>query len=394
VNCLVTVLVVYLQTIALASQCAQVSLKASGSSLTFLDPLINFMAMFRPDCVMRSDFTASFVWKLITPLLVAAFFFLMYCCSLILKVLQPTLGMDKHIMFSTYGGVFTVFNIGIATQAFSLLQCYAHPNGLFSLRSAADVLCGSTVWTGALAIAIPAILLFVVGYCLVVSWACFRAPSLFHVEQYRKQWKFLFIKFRPSVWWWSIALFGKSLGLSLTLVLFTESAGQLIWVVVLMLIYSLASTHMLPWRSYCVTIEDFVFNGFAVWFASILCNASPPPGLPMVVAASPIAITAGFIAVLVFRNKNAKGCGFDSELQRFIDSFRSMNLDASSQSSMQQLPFLDQFYIKSAHAIFVRELIGTPQSGMLQRLSSKTPSQKGSDIKQHGVASFPSVVDV
>merc|ERR1712050_403466 len=117
------------------------------------------------------------------------------------------MGMDRDVLWSSYGGVFTCFNVGIMTQALSLLQCYPHPNSKWSLRASADVLCGEVLWVSLLSVAIPAILVFVIGYCVAISFACAVAPKRFHQINFRKRWKFLFVKFRPSVWWWSLIMF-------------------------------------------------------------------------------------------------------------------------------------------------------------------------------------------
>merc|ERR1711862_621354 len=109
-----------------------------------------------------------------------------------------------------------------------------------------------------------------VGYCATISWAIFRAPTRFFQESFRNRWKFLFVKFRPSIWWWSLILFAKSLSLSLTMVLFTDGAGQMAWLACTMLLYTSISSAIFSWRTFLVVIEDVVVNTVFVFLLLVL----------------------------------------------------------------------------------------------------------------------------
>lgn len=282
--------------------------------------------------------------------------------------------MNPNILFSVYGGVFTCFNIGIASQAFSLMQCYDHPNGKRSLLSAPDVLCGSEVWQSLLGGAIPAIALFVVGYCCIISWAIREAPRAFHNQEFRQRWKFLFVKFRPSMWWWSLILFVKSLALSLTTVFFTISATQFVWLGFVMTSYTIFACALLPWRSLAVSVADSACHGIIVITFFELISQAPLGVLPTLTSVLPLAIVACLIAVLLQQQKSAAATR-NTMLEKICN--QTIILDAGSVSQLAVLPMLDIYTLQLAQGILAREIGGEMQSGSLQRLSSTTPGAKG-----------------
>jgi len=394
VNSIFTVAIMYAQTLSLANNLQTGTSAASRSyteGMAWVDVFIDLMSLFRPSCFIGGDFSFAFVSKIVAPVVVAFFFASMKVGSMLIATAAPAAAMDSDILISVYGAVFTCFNIGIAMQSFSLMQCYGHPNGKTSLRSSPDVLCGSDTWTSLLVVAIPAILIFVVGYCVIISWAIARAPSRVHFPVFRTRWKFLFVKFRPSFWWWSLSLFGKSIALSVTSVLFQNSNVQSVWICCVMLIYVFVTSIFLPWRNIVVAAEDVISNFLLVATLACLMSKAPVFPLELILALLPMVQIPILIVLVHYRSRHSDDPRRRAEkLERLFEKFNSWSMGPEAYQSLATLPFLDRFTLELAGAIVAREVGGEMLSGSLQRISSKTPGQTSSAKK----AGDSRVVDV
>merc|ERR1711933_32606 len=60
-------------------------------------------------------------------------------------------------------------------------------------------------------------------------------------------------------------------------------------------------------------------------------------------------------------------------ISNMLQAFSTCPTDDEGLRSTAMLPYVDVFYLRAAHSIIVRELIGVREAGTLQRLSSKTP---------------------
>lgn len=186
--------------------------------------------------------------------------------------------MDGNIIFSVYGSLFNTFFIGIAQQTFSLFQCYKHPNGKMSLRSRPSVICHTDEWRSMLAVALVSVLLFCGSSLAVFAWAIIVAPRRFADERFRQRWKFLFIRFRPTRWWWGLLMLFKGVWLSLTTVIFLYSTGQLAWLSSCLTWYLLASFVFLPWRSLAVSVLDIGMHANLLFEFFLLPFLAVPDG--------------------------------------------------------------------------------------------------------------------
>jgi hypothetical protein len=168
--------------------------------------------------------------------------------------------MDFDMTQNCYWAVFNTFFIGIAQQTFTLFQCYKHPNGEKSLRSQANVLCSSDEWNSLVVVAIVAVVIFCGGFLVLNAYVCYVAPNRFAEPGFRKRWKFLFIKFRPSAWWWGMVLLIKGIWVNLPTVVFDYGAAQILWLQGAVLAYMVVSFAISPWRTYLVAILDIMMH--------------------------------------------------------------------------------------------------------------------------------------
>jgi hypothetical protein len=110
------------------------------------------------------------------------------------------------------------------------------------------VLRDSDEWSNLLVIGICAITIECVGVVCVFLFVIKRAPTHFKFEYFQKRWKFLFIKYRPDVYWWGVPYLIRGVLMNLGLVMFVKGARQLFWIYFTMMVYVCGLTYTFPWR--------------------------------------------------------------------------------------------------------------------------------------------------
>eukprot|EP00440_Ansanella_granifera_P025675 gb/GFBE01027882.1/.p1 GENE.gb/GFBE01027882.1/~~gb/GFBE01027882.1/.p1 ORF type:complete len:1137 (+),score=138.99 gb/GFBE01027882.1/:1-3411(+) len=247
---------VFVQTVAVILAVFPSVPDAIAGSLNLASGTADVTSLLRLDCAGPQDFQTMFVLKLSLPNLIGLVFFFTWAVSQLL----PKLAMEKNVVFGSYGGIIKTFFITIATLCFSLLQCYEHPNGEFSMRSDAQILRFSDEWNSLVAFAAVAILVNCLGVVALFTWAMCRAPAQFRSVAFRRRWKFLLMKMRPSVHWWMLTILIKGLWLALTSVVFETVMYQSLWLMCGLLIYFTGGFILMPWRNLFVAVMDTVFH--------------------------------------------------------------------------------------------------------------------------------------
>jgi len=152
----------------------------------------------------------------------------------------------------------------------SLWHCYEHPDGTSSsMYDAPHILCGSASWRDLVAMAIVACLIFCVGFLALVCYAVYVAPIQMASAAFRTRWRFLFVRFRPSTWWWGMLLMIRGLWFCLSTTIFDMGFRQLLWVQVMLVTYVLSCCGMLPWRSMAVSALDICTHMALIMLCSI-----------------------------------------------------------------------------------------------------------------------------
>lgn len=288
---LVFFIIVYAQTIGLISQ---LNLKfPSIVAVTWeVSHMFNSGIQFlRPECSgggSYSNFEVQFIIRTLAPCFVVGMFAFTWLLSrLIARMLGPGSaesaskgnaisgqgrklmqgirnGMDKYATINAVGTVMYTFSIAVLAIAFDLFKCYSHPNGLSSLFVSPDVLCGESTWTHLLAIGILAILFYCILTYAFFWWIVWVAPVRFGSPIFRRTWKFLLVKWRPSVWWWGQIFLLKGILLNLTLVMFKSGAVQLVWVTLVLMCYNVGVMVAIPWRHTASQIMEVITTTFLI----------------------------------------------------------------------------------------------------------------------------------
>lgn len=208
--------------------------------------------LFHIECAGPQDYSTRFNMKLFIPQILAVIMFLSWCISL----LVPGIMMDKNIVFGSLGGLLKTFFVTIATLCFSLFQVYPHPNGKASMVSASQMVQNSDEWMALVPTSIVSVVLNCLGYLAVISYAMYVAPKHFHKVGFRRRWKFMIMKMRPSLHWWMILVLLRAFLLALTAVLFKSVVHQMIWICISLIVYFGGSYALMPWRSVFVSLYD------------------------------------------------------------------------------------------------------------------------------------------
>lgn len=341
---------------------------------TILDQTSEVTALFPLACAGPQDFTARFILNLLVPTFLGILFFLTAKASLLI----PMVAMDGDIVSACYGGVIKTFFISICTLCCSLFQCYPHPNGEWSMKSAPSMLRGSDEWNFLVGFAVVALLVNCVGVLVVFSWAMWKAPFCFHQVRFRRRWKFLFAKLRTAVYWWMLPMLIKGLLLALTSVIFERAINQSLWVSTIILTYLLASFGLLPWRNIVVSTLDVIYH--VVLLAGCLCT-------PVLVtwtaeerqfasgffaaaaAATFFCVAAGYAAVLSMvrgpvKKKNEERC--QSLAERMVRVCANLSEPRLLAEMMATIPGYENMILQQTHDILSCEFLATKRFYRLQ----------------------------
>merc|ERR1719379_738752 len=88
------------------------------------------------------------------------------------------------------------------------------PNDRLSLTSDLSVVCFESTWNSMMVVGIAAVLLYCVLYSAALVRTIIMAPKMFHDVTFQRLWKFVFIKFRPDVYWWSLPLLLRAIAVN------------------------------------------------------------------------------------------------------------------------------------------------------------------------------------
>mmetsp|Transcript_133807 Transcript_133807/g.245350 ORF Transcript_133807/g.245350 Transcript_133807/m.245350 type:complete len:355 (+) Transcript_133807:2-1066(+) len=123
-----------------------------------------------------------------------------------------------------------------------------------------------------LGIAIVACLLYVIGFGVLIVWVLTSAIMSFKDPVFQMRWKFLLIKYRPTVWWWSLAFLAKQFLLNLSAVIFSDPMAQYFSILTVTIAYVALVTFYMPYRHLIVNAVE-LFTGISIIYAACVLIA-------------------------------------------------------------------------------------------------------------------------
>jgi len=238
--------------------------------------------VFRPQCAGLSDFRSSITVKILGPAVLILLFTLTWAASQAVSKAfhQPALAMEKNRLLNVFFSLILTFFGGISAMAFSLFKCSPNPNNIKTLLADRAVNCYEEDWNGMLVLGVAGIVVWCIGFGLLFTWAVVVSPKRFSEPDFQMRWKFLFIKYRPDVHWWSIVFVIKAILLNFGFLIMETGIGQIFWVMTILMAYICLAIIWTPWRHLSVNLLDiwahlclWLVTSTMIWFAS----ASMPP---------------------------------------------------------------------------------------------------------------------
>lgn len=366
-------ILVFCQTAFAILTCFPSMPSALSESLGWTGQSTQVTSLVHMDCLGPDSFYIRFIMKLVAPDAVGVAIVLTWIAFRLVKV-----NMDKSMLASVYGGIFKTFFITVAQLCFSLFQVYKHPNGKYSMITDPDVLQFSDVWNDLVKAAVVGIIVNCLGFLAISTYAMIVAPKYFSNPEFRKRWKFLISKMRPSAHWWMLVTLIKAIWLSLVSVLFTKTMHQCMFLCLGILMYFTGTFILLPWRSTTVAVMDvymhaqllslFLLTPFLADFGAEEKNQAANIYLAFVLLAaigSALAVLA--LGISKLPQVQAREKRKSQELaNKLVDIFGKMDRPRLLADMQANIPPFDIVVLNEAARLVKTEVFAIRQPGRLQ----------------------------
>lgn len=214
------------------------------------------------DCLAPLGVTTRYFVRTIVPIICIASLGGMWAITQFLPSQFRKYRMDGNLTFNTSGMLLQILFISTSMAVFLPFVCYDHPtDGESSIVAFNSILCGEDPRHGSLqAIAITALLLFPIPFFAAACMMTYAAAERTRTDPaFILRWKFLFVRFRPTLYYWSIPFLMRNFGFGITPVI---ARGNTLLSLVLMLIIAVlalvAQCIMMPWHVNIVNCLDIV----------------------------------------------------------------------------------------------------------------------------------------
>lgn len=216
-------------------------------------------------CIAGTDATTRYLLSALIFPAAVAWLGLCYGASRLLSERHHWIGPK---VCSTMGAFLQMGFSTMAATSLAPMMCYKHPNGLRSLLKYPDVICGSGEHTAMLAIGWTLLIVFVLGFVALCTFAVIRVPQWSSERNHKLvgACRFLIFRFRLDSWWFGVPLLLRGPLLSLPVVLATDYPPvQILMIAMLLTSFLVLQMITWPWKvpmlnltdctvSFCVTL--------------------------------------------------------------------------------------------------------------------------------------------
>jgi hypothetical protein len=207
------------------------------------------MSIFKPQCAGFAKFTDTMYVSVFGPVIMAALFGVTFIGThAASKFSGKSVAMNADRTLNIYLSVFLTFFAGIAAMCMTIFKCHNNPSGKKTLLRDESVVCFEDEWNSLVGLAVVSIIIYIIGFGAMCSYIIAVAPRRFTEVRFQRRWKFLFIKYRPDVWWWIIAFVAKGFVMNLGFVFLDQGVCQLIWIIAFTGMYVGSAMFFNPWR--------------------------------------------------------------------------------------------------------------------------------------------------
>jgi len=210
------------------------------------------------DCGMKPSPFLRFLPKMVLFVGSLATMCVMWAIGQRIEAIRPELSKDA--LMNACGFLTTLAFVPLAVHTTSIMNCYSHPDGRYSMRSDPSVICYEGEWSEKLLpMGVIGFVLFVISTYAVFAYLTYIVPKW---DSATTRLGFLIIRFRPDIYYWGMAILTRNLLLSLAPV-FSPDNPFLVAVVIVSTtsIYSGCAIAIKPWKFLGHTVFDCVTTG-------------------------------------------------------------------------------------------------------------------------------------
>jgi len=251
-------------------------------------------------------------------------------------------------------------------------------------------------WNNMVVIGVFAVLLYCIGFGGVFLHTIWKAAQNFHMRHFQQRWKFLFIKFRANVWWWSIVFIAKGLCLNVGGVFLETGLAQVFWILICCNVYFALVIVYYPWRHRAVNAVDIYAHlaimfvcSILVWFSrdgveNVKEKSQELSIYAMLVACSVLPFAVG-VWCTIFRNWQKQDQRYEEAQQIYTASVK-----LASKNQTEAIEFIkglgewDRHYFLRAQELIFVELIGFVKENTRPRITPREVTADESLTKQEG----------
>eukprot|EP00928_Gymnodinium_smaydae_P018201 TRINITY_DN16929_c0_g3_i1.p1 TRINITY_DN16929_c0_g3~~TRINITY_DN16929_c0_g3_i1.p1 ORF type:complete len:377 (+),score=45.63 TRINITY_DN16929_c0_g3_i1:168-1133(+) len=209
--------------------------------------------------------------------------------------------------------LFETFFITIAQECMSILMCYEHPNGKFSVAGASHVLCYEGSWNGFVVVAILAILAFCVAPMALMIYIAWAIKTHIREKSFRLRYKFVLEKFNPEACYWCFILLLRAFWMNFAFGITTDPVLTAILVFCMFQAYAIGNGFVCPWKITQVGYLDLITSYMTLVLAYLVTfsvgasvskeEVEAHMAGTYIILIVTLTITAFFCAYFLFRTK-------------------------------------------------------------------------------------------
>mmetsp|Transcript_21305 Transcript_21305/g.49456 ORF Transcript_21305/g.49456 Transcript_21305/m.49456 type:complete len:1347 (-) Transcript_21305:129-4169(-) len=236
---------------------------------------VDWLSIFKLECAGYAGVEYEMFFRTFAPMLLVLWVCVLYAIFKIVSLIagRPDYRMQGARIFDVLMSIIFSFFTAIVAMSLLLYKCEDNPNGTSSLKADRSVLCYEDgTWQDLLALSIVAVIFYCGGMFTLFIWAILRARRSFSEPEFQKKWKFLFIRYRLSTWWWSLSFLGKNVLFNLALVVTFNGLGQLYIMMGIMCAYMVLVITFMPYRVQLANYLEIFTALSAIGTASVLTH--------------------------------------------------------------------------------------------------------------------------
>eukprot|EP00927_Polykrikos_kofoidii_P005388 TRINITY_DN12133_c0_g1_i5.p1 TRINITY_DN12133_c0_g1~~TRINITY_DN12133_c0_g1_i5.p1 ORF type:complete len:1314 (-),score=134.90 TRINITY_DN12133_c0_g1_i5:23-3964(-) len=235
----------------------------------------DLLTLLKPECAGITSIQQTVALRAMTPVAGGVMFFLTFAASYAVQhFVRRPVRMQIGRLLNLFFSLILTFFAGIAAMCLDTFKCHSNPNGLRTLNADESIICGGSTWQEVAAVSTVAATVYLGGLGALFTWAVIVSPRRFEDARFRLMWKFLFIKNRPEVYWWSLPFILKGVLLNVVFTLFDTGVWQVATIMAVVGLYLACEVHWFPWRHIGVNYLDFFSHlalililALSLWFA-------------------------------------------------------------------------------------------------------------------------------